>query len=400
MSRSALFEISNIQSLKSAWAYIYKNSSQRSKNTKDINDESINSFAVKLDRHLKELSEDIRSKSGYKYSPLRAVLLPKPNGKYRVICIPTVRDRIVQRVLLNFLAINDKCKLINKVSYGFVQGRSAKQAAVIARNHRSKKKWAYKTDISQFFDNISRDDLKKLIKSSIKHHSLHSLLVDAIDCELAEYEGERKKKIKKAGILKGKGVRQGMPLSPFYANLVLKNFDSEIQSKGLSMVRYADDLIILCKSKEECHYIHNICKLELNKLTLSIPDPGVNSKTQIYNPEEIAEFLGVGIVPSGKKYAIKILKDQKNKIIQRIMDLADFKALMSEGVTIAKFGQRVEGVISGYIDAYSHCDNLSQLTEALDYSREKSLRKIYVDGLGMDLTKLSPEKINFLGLGF
>lgn len=398
MFRSALIEISSIVSLKSAWAYIYKNSSERSRKTKDITSESINGFSVKSDKNLKELSKEIRSKDGYKFSPLKAVLLPKSNGKYRVICVPTVQDRIVQRALLDFLSIDDKCKLLNKVSYGFVKGRGAKDAAIAARNHRSKKPWAYKTDISQFFDNIPRADLKKLIKSTVKHTSLHSLLMNVVDCELFEYKGERERKIKKAGIYKGKGVRQGMPLSPFYANLILRDFDSEIQSKGFDMIRYADDLIILCKAEDECSNAHDICKVELNKLKLSIPEPELGSKTEVYSPGKVAEFLGVGLVPSGKKYSVNIAKLQTEKIKQRIIDFSDFKTLLDEGVTIAKLGQKLEGMITGYLDAYNHCDNLKQLSSALDSSREKALKKIYVDGLGMNLELLSPEKNRFLGL--
>lgn len=398
MSRSALFTISSIHSLRSAWAYIQNNSSLRSKNTKDINKESINSFAAKRDSKLKELSESIRSQTGYKYSNLKPVLLPKPNGKYRVICIPTIQDRIVQRALSEFLANGDKCNLINKVSYGFIKGRSAKDAAITARNHRGKKPWAYKTDITQFFDNIPREELKNLIKSAVKHRSIHQLLIDAIECEVVENIEERKKKIIKAGIKIGKGVRQGMPLSPFYANLVLRDFDTEIQKQGLHMIRYADDLIILCKTKELCLKAHDICKSELKKLSLSIPEPDIKSKTVIYQPNDTAEFLGIGIVPNGKQYSIIILKDQKNKITQRIIDLSDFKTLLEEGITISKLGQRLEGVISGYFDAYSHCDNLNQLSDALDSSRDKALIKIYTDGLGMNLKTLSPEKIKFLGL--
>lgn len=398
MFQSALREISSTQSLKAAWTYIYNKSSSRSKNTKDINKESINSFSAKRDSNLKALSERIHSKSGYKYSPLKAVLLPKPNGKYRVICVPTIQDRIVQRALLDFLALGDKCRLINTVSYGFVKGKGAKSASITARKHRNKKPWAYKTDISQFFDNIPRDDLKKLIRASVKHKSLHHLLIDAVNCEVFEYRAERKKKIKNAGISEGRGVRQGMPLSPFYANLILRDFDSEIQLHNLDMVRYADDLIIFCKTKEQCLNSHNICESELNKLLLSIPEPGPSSKTRIYKPSEIAEFLGVGIVPSGKHYTINILKGQTDKIRQRIVDYSDFDALLKEGVNITKLGQRLEGVISGYLDAYSHCDNIVQLNDALNDSRDKALRKIFVDGLGMNLKKLSHEKLYFLGL--
>ena len=110
----------------------------------------------------------MRSRVGYQYSPLRPALLPKPDNSYRVICVPTVRDRIVQRAVLNFLAEGDKCRLLNDVSFGFVQGRGVKQAAQKARKTRNKKAWAYKTDITKFFDNVPRKTLKDIVKKKIR----------------------------------------------------------------------------------------------------------------------------------------------------------------------------------------------------------------------------------------
>ena len=184
MPQSALAQVSSFESLKSAFQYINSKSTRRSRNTKGIDHQSINQFSENLDRNLRELSNLIRSKAGYKYSPLRPALLPKPDNSYRVICVPTVRDRIVQRAVLNFLSEGDKCRLLNDVSFGFVQGRGVKQAARKARKTRNKKNWAYKTDIHKFFDDVPRQALKSIVKKKIKFRSLHSLLLTSIDCEI------------------------------------------------------------------------------------------------------------------------------------------------------------------------------------------------------------------------
>lgn len=93
-----------------------------------------------------------------------------------------------------------------------------------------------------------------------------------------------------------------MPLSPFFANLILKDFDKNIEANEYKMIRYADDLIIFTDSHSECLEIHEFCKNLLNTLELRIPEPGHDSKTKIYRPDETAEFLGVGLVRAGETY--------------------------------------------------------------------------------------------------
>jgi RNA-directed DNA polymerase len=88
----------------------------------------------------------MRSQGGYQFSMLRAVPIPKEHGRYRIICIPTVRDRIVQRAVNAYLAKGDRCRLANEVSYGFIPNRSVEKAVKRAAELRREKKWAYKTD--------------------------------------------------------------------------------------------------------------------------------------------------------------------------------------------------------------------------------------------------------------
>lgn len=103
---------------------------------------------------------------------------------------------------MDFLSEGDKCNLINNVSYGFIKNRSVKKAAKNACKLRNKHPWAYKTDITQFFDSISRDTLKNTIKKAIPQRSLHHLLLSAIDCEIHETNKDRIKKYTKQASIK------------------------------------------------------------------------------------------------------------------------------------------------------------------------------------------------------
>ena len=176
-------------------------------------------------------------------------MIPKPNGKFRLICVPTIEDRIVQRALLLVLNQYYHKKFDNGISYGFISQKTVKDAALQACMLRKTHQWVYKTDISAFFDNIDREKLIEKIKSFIKHRSLHKLLFLAVSREVQTTSLAQEKRIKKLGIQRGLGIRQGMPLSPFFANLFLESFDNEIKATGLKAVRYADDLIFFCKNR-------------------------------------------------------------------------------------------------------------------------------------------------------
>ncbi len=116
-----------------------------------------------------------------------------------------------------------------------------------------------------------------------------------------------------------------MPLSPFFANLILKDFDRSIEYADINMVRYADDLICFAGSQNACEDIHGHVRESLAREKLQIPDPGHNSKTQIYAPNQAADFLVLQLRPQNGDYLLEISEKQTGKVIQRITDLADIE---------------------------------------------------------------------------
>ncbi len=398
MSNSALQITSSYSSLRTSWDDIRSKASPRKRNTRGIDGVSINDFSSKRDRGIKEIQAMMRSSEGFDFSPLKASLLPKKDDGHRIICVPTIADRIVQRSIVNFLADGDKCGVFNDVSYGFIPGKSVKEAAKQVKKLRWHHPWVYKTDISQFFDSIQRDRLEIATLNAIKQRSLHNLIRSAISCEIYEPIPSRRKKISRAGIISGEGVRQGMPLSPLFANIMLKDFDLKVQKQSINMVRYADDLVVLCDSEEECLNVHRLFIDELAAIDLNIPEPGDHSKTKIYSPGESAEFLGVGLVPNGTGYSLNILKEQSNKIKELILSLADFDQLADANVTIGQFSQKIDGVISGYLTAYEFCDNSAQFKQAIDKAKTDALIRLYEKGLGLSLKSMTEAQKKFLGL--
>jgi RNA-directed DNA polymerase len=395
---SALDWVSRTESLHGAWESLFSRSSPRSRKSCGVDEESLADFDRKPTAGCRDLMTSMRSQRGYQFSMLRAVPIPKEHGKYRIICIPTVRDRIVQRAVNAYLAKGDRCKLANEVSYGFIPNRSVEKAVKRAAELRRDKKWVYKTDITTFFDSVRRDLLRGSILRHVKDRSLHPILIAASQCEIEEPNRSTAKKIDAAGIKKGHGVRQGMPLSPFFANLLLKNFDSAIQLAGIPMVRYADDLICVSESEAQCHAIHAIVGQALAKEGLTVPPIGPDSKSRIYGPDHPADFLGLQLRPQNGEYVLEVPAAQTGKIQQRIVGIADLGSPQNKGITLPSFYRRLDGLIAGYLGAYEFAHNASHFEVALSSARREAVAKLFKRTLNLDVNLLSHEQRQFLGI--
>jgi len=396
--RSALGWVSRTESLQSAWGSFFSNASPRSRKSAGVDQESLFDFDRNPSAGCRALLQNMRSPAGYAFSALRAIPIPKDNGKYRIICVPTVRDRIVQRAVNFYLAKDDKCGLANDVSYGFIPNRSVKKAVARARDLRRDKNWVYKTDIAAFFDSVDRQLLSDRIRRHVRDRSLHPILISASCCEIDRPNRSIAKRIFDAGIRDGRGVRQGMPLSPFFANLLLKDFDRAIVRAGIPMIRYADDLICVAGSESECQAIHLLVAAALANEGLAVPDIGEESKTRIYGPDEPADFLGLQLTPQSGEYLLEVPAKQTAKIRQRILSFADLGAPENQGITATNFFSRLEGVIAGYLGAYEFAHNAKHFEESLEAARRDSVALIVKKMLKVEVDELDSAGRYFLGI--
>jgi RNA-directed DNA polymerase len=156
--------------------------------------------------------------------------------------------------------------------------------------------WCLKTDIKSFFDKIARPRLKKQITKALRGTSLEALVLKVVDCE-AKSTSKNREKLRRQGLTPSLGIRQGMPLSPLLANLALADFDKEIEGRKIEMVRYADDLVLFFRNKEDAKDAHKYLELLLATFKLSIPELQTVRKQNLYRDLILLNFWARNRIP-------------------------------------------------------------------------------------------------------
>ncbi|QOZ75101.1 hypothetical protein XH83_06400 [Bradyrhizobium sp. CCBAU 53351] len=357
-------------------------------------------FAANLDNNLAILAR--RLKQGqYGPSQLKAVFIPKPNSeKERMICIPTVCDRLVQRAIIFYLDKNRKFPIYNSSSFGFLRDLGTEAAIKATVGYRQSYDWCLKTDIESFFDRIPRQYLKARVGKALGKHSLVPIISKFIDCEVKPTIWNRAK-ISKHGIQLGHGIRQGMPLSPILANLVLSEFDSRMEYLGVRMVRYADDIAAFFETKQEAQKGHKIISDALARISLSIPGMSDVSKTQLLGPDDPIDFLGREIVRVGddKQAVWRVATKQIQKIARKLEDEYTIQARMKADSNFQETIIDVWDSISAYFSIYKGAHNFVSLDSALRGTSRKIIGDIFLDLFGEKaLSRLTDDQRKFLGM--
>lgn len=359
-------------------------------------------FALRADERLAALSDDLR-KGRYFPSRLKAVFIPKPySTKERLICIPIIRDRIVQRTIANYLVLKDRFQIENEFSFGFIKGRGTNQALTRALELRQTNDWCLKTDIETFFDKISRNDAKEKVSNALKGSSVTPLIQSFIDCEIKSTPLTRTR-LKKQGVVSGIGLRQGMPLSPILANLVLADFDASFKNERIKMVRYADDLLLFFASKAAAQDGFTFVKSQLSAQGLTIPDlGGEDSKTQIVAPKQPVYFLGLELVyvDSVGGYVKRVGRKQLAKIEQRLEEEYSYETLRKEKINFQQAVADLGRSIASYMRLYQGVYDYPRLDSELRRIARKVLGGIFEDVFGAGvLENITDDQKDFLGLG-
>jgi RNA-directed DNA polymerase len=228
-----------------------------------IDRESIEMFNENMSGNLYKLWNRLTSGS-YFPPPVRTVLIPKKQGGKRPLGIPTVTDRIAQGVVKDYLEGGME-RIFHKSSFGYRPGRSAHDALEQCRKNCFEYAWVIDVDIKGFFDNISHEIMLRLLSEHTNEKWVLMYVERWLKAGVEQEDGSIADRTK--------GTPQGGVISPLLANLYLHYaFDKWMDGNNPQnpFERYADDIVIHCRSKEEAERILQNLKEQMGKYELTL----------------------------------------------------------------------------------------------------------------------------------
>jgi len=336
--------------LAAAWTKVEAN-----KGAAGVDGQSIERFAARSETYLAELASELRAGT-HRPQAIRRVDIPKDNGRTRPLGIPTVKDRIVQTAMKLVIEPIFEAMFLPS-SYGFRPGRGCKDALREAdRLIRNGYTFVVDADLQSYFDSIPKDRLMHRVETRISDGRVLALLRSWLDQDVT------------AGLERWTptaGTPQGAVISPLLANLYLHPLDELMAGKGYRMVRYADDFVVLCRSRNEADAALAEVRgwVEANGLTLH-PD-----KTHVGDCRQPGcgfDFLGYRF-EAGRRVVRK-------KSLDRLKDRVRSMTKRQQGRSLPRIVADLNPVLRGWFGYFKHARGST--FRALDGFIRRRLRAI------------------------
>ena len=290
--------------------------------------------------------------------PVREIEIPKKDGKMRKLGIPTVRDRIAQQVVKAYAEQRIDAHF-HPNSYGYRPMKSSKEAIAQVRENCLKLDWVVDMDISRFFDEISHELMLKAIDAMKLDSWVRMYVQRWLEMKIVKTDGTHYDR-------GGKGTPQGGVISPLLANLFLHyGLDKWLEKNypDIRFVRYADDVVVHCRTKEEAEQLLAAIKARMEQIGLRLNE----TKTKIvyckdYRRKQEYEqiqfgFLGFSFQPrqiqSGGNRFIgftpEISKDNQKKIRENIRETVNWRNTQQ---TIEQIAEQLNSKLRGLINYF------------------------------------------------
>ncbi len=347
-----LDELGDRGRLRAAWQDVEAN-----RGMPGIDRVTIASYGAELERNLDELAGEVRE-GRYRPQPVLRIRPPFLAESDRALVVPTVRDRVLQRTVVDLLrpliepTLTDAC-------VAFRKGSSATRAAdQVGRWVEAGYAWALRADIEKFFDNIRPDLLLDKLRAFVEEADV-ALLSRIVRAKVFDHD---------ALIEPVSGIAQGSPLSPLLANLYLADMDRKVAAGHPRYLRYCDDLIVMERLEVEVVEARALVQRELAAAGLSLNE----RKTKVARVEDGFDFLGYRFGPTGKGPAVKTLGALRFRLDEiaraEAAPLDDLDALF-RGWT-AYYGLRKEAWIESAVGI------LALLRQHRELTREELVEKV------------------------
>lgn len=266
--------------LKAAWDRInHRVTGGKRRQGAGVDGITVAKFAARADAELRKLGEQL-SAGRYRPSPVRRHYIPKPGSKkLRPLGLPTVRDRVVQEACRSMIEPIFEAEFRDN-SHGFRPGRSVDTACVqVEQNLSAGKVWVVDVDIEKCYDSIPHELLIDRVARRISDGRVLDLIGSFLKSGVMEQMQVRHETT---------GTPQGGIVSPVLANIFLHDLDCALESQGVAWVRYADDVVALCSSREEAEQTLEYIRQVLEGLGLKLSP----EKTRIVHLDEGFDYLG------------------------------------------------------------------------------------------------------------
>lgn len=316
--------------------------------------ESLKDYLV---MHKDELVKSILE-GKYQPNPVRRVEIPKENGKTRQLGIPTVVDRVIQQSISQVLSQIYE-KQFSDTSYGFRPRRSAHQALrTCQKNITEGYIWSVDMDLEKFFDTVNHSKLIEVLSRTIKDGRVISLIHKYLNAGVVV-----RNKFEPTVV----GVPQGGPLSPLLSNVMLNELDKEIENRGHRFVRYADDMVILCKSKRSSERtLRNLLPYIEGKLFLKVN----TEKTSVAQISKI-KFLGYSFYRYKGECQLRVHPKSVLKMRAKLKELTS----RSNGWGNERRKESLKQYIVGWVN-YFKLANMKGLLQQTDEWYRRRLRMV------------------------